>query len=452
MKSIQLTPIEIVGKLDKYIIGQLEAKKKVAIALRNKWRKQQIKTDIKQEIRPKNIILIGPTGTGKTEIARRLASLTDSPFIKVEATKFTEVGYVGRDVESMIRDLLSISIKICMEKAMLNVMSSAKKKSEEYILDLLLPQNIQAQKEENIKNKDISYTRDKLRTMLKSNMLDNKIVNIEVQTNLSSKLYTDMNNNEFNSAINTLQDILQNTFKYLKSSKKKQLTVREALKIVAEHEAYKLIDKNEINKQAVLYTEENGIIFIDEIDKIIANQYKNGTDISREGVQRDLLPIVEGTIVYTKFGPINTQNILFITAGAFHANSPSDLIPELQGRFPIKVLLNNLTEDDFVKILFEPENSLIKQYQALLSSDNIYLNFEICGIREIAKIALYMNTEIENIGARRLYLLIESLIEHESFHAPYEKYKKKDIVIDKKYVKSILKHFIVNHAIHNSIL
>jgi ATP-dependent HslUV protease ATP-binding subunit HslU len=445
-KNLQLTPVEIVNELNKYIVGQFNAKKTVAIALRNKWRRKNMPTKIKSETNPKNIILIGPTGSGKTELAKRIASFIDSPFIKIEATKFTEIGYVGRDVESMIRDLLFISIKMCTEKAIKNTINIAKKIAENRVLKLLLTNEILRFSDNNVNNKEI---KEKLREMLEKGLLDNRMISIEIQGDTSNDMYY---NNGLDDITNNLQDIMHNTFKYLKKNKKKQLKIKDAIRIISNNESYKLIDKNEINKKAIINTEENGIIFIDEIDKIISRQYKNGTEVSREGVQRDILPIVEGSSVQTRFGVINTHNILFIAAGAFHTSDPSDLIPELQGRFPIKVSLDNLKEEDLVKILFEPKNSLIKQYQSLLFNDHVDINFEMSGIKEIAKISAHMNIEMENIGARRLYTIFEKLMEDISYHAPYLNRDIKIINIDKKYVNEKLKIFMIKNSYNKNIL
>jgi ATP-dependent HslUV protease ATP-binding subunit HslU len=446
-KNIEsLTPIQIVNKLNKYIVGQSNAKRSVALALRNKWRKQQITTAIKNEIIPKNIILIGGTGTGKTEIARRLAKITNSPFVKVEATKFTEVGYVGRDVESMIRDLLFVAIKMCTDRAIEEVSEEASIASENYILDILISKYSKI----NSGNEKIyQFSRNKLKQILKSGNLDNHMISIEVtrrKTPLSSS------NNNLDDVTQNFQDIIQNTFQYLNKATRKSLTIKEALKIIKHEESYKLIDLDNINTVALKYAEDNGIIFIDEIDKIIGKQARGDAGISREGVQRDILPIVEGSIVQTRYGAINTHNILFISAGSFYTSSTADLIPELQGRFPIKVFLNNLCEEDFMRILVEPRNSLVKQYQALLIKDNLNVIFKDSGITELAKVAAYVNSEVENIGARRLYAVMENLLEEESFNAPHDQDTIKDIIIDNVYVSQKLSHLIQNDVIHRDIL
>ncbi len=408
----ELTPREIVAELDKYIVGQDRAKRAVAIALRNRWRRQQVPPPLQEEIYPKNIIMIGPTGVGKTEIARRLARLSGSPFLKVEATKFTEVGYVGRDVESMIRDLTHIAVEMVRAEEQKRVEEKAAFLAEERLLDLLLPPiSTEAQRAA-----DMSATRERFREKLRRGELDERYVELEVSQKplpmVEVFAATGLEDLE-----QQLRDMMGNLFP--RRPKRKRVKVKEALEILKQEEAAKLIDMDKVTREAIRRVETSGIIFIDEIDKIAARAGTGaGPDVSREGVQRDLLPIVEGTTVNTRYGMVRTDHILFIASGAFHVAKPSDLIPELQGRFPIRVELDPLTQKDFVRILTEPENALIKQYVALLKTEGVTLEFTPEGIEEIARIAYEVNERTENIGARRLYTVMERLLEEISFEAP----------------------------------
>jgi len=405
-----LTPEEIVARLDRYIIGQSEAKKAVAIALRNRWRRQRVKGKIKEEIYPNNIILIGPTGVGKTEIARRLADLANAPFVKVEASRYTEVGYVGRDVESMVRDLVEIAVSMVREEKYRTVEEKARQYAEERILDIILPGPVR-----NDKNGTNNQTREKIRTLLRQNKLDDRIVEIEVARRSTPfiEIFSQSGIEDFSIAI---EEALGN--KLPKKKKKKKMTVKEAMRYLQIEETDRLIDMDEVINEARERAEQTGIIFIDEIDKIAGSGITSGPDVSREGVQRDLLPIVEGSSVMTKYGMVKTDHILFIAAGAFHNKKPSDLIPELQGRFPIRVELSPLTKEDFCRILVEPENSLIKQYIALFKTEGIELEFTDDAINAIAETAAKVNESTENIGARRLHTVMSKLLEELLYTAP----------------------------------
>ncbi len=423
----ELTPRQIVAELDKYIIGQEKAKRAVAIALRNRWRRQQVPPPLSEEIYPKNIILIGPTGVGKTEIARRLARLSNSPFLKVEATKFTEVGYVGRDVESMIRDLVHIAVEMVREEEQKRVQEKAAYLAEERVLDLLLPVT-------EAESASLSTTREKFREKLRRGELDDKYVEIELSTKPTPmvEVFAAAGLEDLEQQ---LRDMMGNLFP--RRPKRKRMKVKEALELLKQEEANKLIDMDKVTKEAIRRVETSGIIFIDEIDKIAARTGGGSTpDVSREGVQRDLLPIVEGTTVNTRYGMVRTDHILFIASGAFHVAKPSDLIPELQGRFPIRVELDPLTEEDFVRILTEPENALVKQYKALLATEGVTLEFTPEGVAEIARIAYEVNEQTENIGARRLYTVMEKLLEDISFEAPDVAPTK--VVITAEYVREKL--------------
>ncbi len=407
-----LTPREIVAELDKFVVGQKAAKRAVAIALRNRWRRQQLPAEVAEEIQPKNILMIGSTGVGKTEIARRLARLARAPFLKVEASKFTEVGYVGRDVESMIRDLVEIAATMVREEKRAAVRESAAQKAEDRLLQLLIPVPPPSPEVEHVT--DFSETIEKFRHKLRSGSLDSRMVEVEVEDNTgpSFEMFTPQGVEEV--GIN-LKEMMPGLFS---RRQKQQMTVRGAREILEQQEAEALIDRQQVSRDARRLVEQGGIIFLDEIDKIAGRESQHGPDVSREGVQRDLLPIIEGSTVSTKYGAVKTDHILFIAAGAFHMSKPSDLIPELQGRLPIRVELDSLTEDDFVKILTEPETALTKQYRALLSTENVNLDFQEDAIREIARLAVEVNQNTQNIGARRLATLLERLLDEVSFEAP----------------------------------
>ena len=438
------TPREIVSELDKYIVGQKDAKRAVAIALRNRWRRQQVPDPLRDEIAPKNIIMIGPTGVGKTEIARRLAKLAQAPFLKIEASKFTEVGYVGRDVESMIRDLTELAVNMMKAEESRKVQQRADEMAEERLLDLLLPSSRKGPQKE---GEDQEATREKLRKLLKAGKLNEKYVEVEVvDRNLPIvEIFSASGLEEMDVNI---KDMFGSLFP--KKKKQRKVKVPEALTILSQEEAYKLIDMDSVIKQAVERVEQSGIIFLDEIDKIAGRESSFGPDVSREGVQRDILPIVEGTTVTTKYGMVRTDHILFVAAGAFHVSKPSDLIPELQGRFPIRVELDSLGRGDLVRILTEPENALIKQYTALLETESVKVRFTEDGIAEIAEMATLINERTENIGARRLYTMMEKLLDEISFDAP--EMSGKSMVIDAKYVREKLKGFVEDEDLSRYIL
>lgn len=438
------TPRETVSELDKFIIGQKDAKRSVAIALRNRWRRQQIPEPLRDEIAPKNIIMIGPTGVGKTEIARRLARLAQAPFLKIEASKFTEVGYVGRDVESMVRDLTDQAVNMVKADEARKVKQKAEEVAEERLLDLLLPAGRKGTPRE---GEDSKETREKLRKLLRAGKLNEKYVEVEVMDrNLPMvEIFTASGMEEMD--IN-IKEMFGNLFP--KKKKQRKVKVPEALQLISQEEAQKLIDMDAVIKQAINRVEQSGIIFLDEIDKIAGRESSYGPDVSREGVQRDLLPIVEGTTVTTKYGVVKTDHILFIAAGAFHVSKPSDLIPELQGRFPIRVELDSLKKADLIRILTEPENALIKQYTALMETESVALNFSEDAIEEISEMAALINERTENIGARRLYTIMERLLDEISFDAP--EMSGKTMVIDSAYVKEKLKGFVEDEDLSRFIL
>ena len=449
-----LTPQEIVAALDKYIIGQDKAKKAVAIALRNRWRRKQVPPPLRDEIAPKNILMIGPTGVGKTEIARRLATLTNSPFVKVEATKFTEVGYVGRDVESIIRDLVDMAVNMVKQEETKKVILQAKEMAEERLLDLLLPRPKKRVSREDayleVVQKGSSYepVREKMRDMLKEGKLNERFVELETTEKALPVMEI------FSVAGLEEMDIsFREMFESMlpKKKKRKKVKIPEALEILTQEESQKLIDMDKVISIAKKRVEEAGIVFIDEIDKVTtSDSTRRGPDVSREGVQRDLLPVIEGTTVNTKYGMVRTDHILFIAAGAFHVAKPSELIPELQGRLPIRVELDSLGEKEFKRILTEPENALVKQYKALLKTEGIEIEFEEQAIEEIAKIAVDVNEKTENIGARRLYTIMEKLLEDISFEAPQRKGER--IIIDTDYVQSKLSDVVKDVDLSRYIL
>ena len=440
----QLTPAEIVHELDRHIIGQSEAKRAVAIALRNRWRRLQLATDLRNEVSPKNILMIGPTGVGKTEIARRLAKLANAPFIKVEATKFTEVGYVGRDVESIIRDLMDTSINMLREEQMQAVQTSAEDRAEDRILDILLPEP--RNESEDTPASEESSTRQMFRKKLRQGELDDKEIDIELdQVNIGVEIMTPPGMEEMTSQ---LQSMFSNMGQGKKSSQR--LSIKEALKRVREEEAAKLINEDEIKSQALHAVEQTGIVFIDELDKVAKRSETTGADISREGVQRDLLPLIEGCSVSTKYGVIKTDHILFIASGAFHLAKPSDLIPELQGRLPIRVELSALTPEDFERILTEPKASLTEQYQALMAIEGVALEFAKEGIARIAHLAWQVNEGTENIGARRLHTVLERLLEELSFSA--NDLADSTVTVDEAYVNEHLANLVSNTDLSRFIL
>jgi ATP-dependent HslUV protease ATP-binding subunit HslU len=453
-----LTPRQIVAELDKYVVGQANAKRSVAVALRNRMRRQKLAPELAEDVLPKNIIMIGPTGVGKTEIARRLARLTNSPFLKVEASRFTEVGYVGRDVESMVRDLVEVAIDMVREEKVDEVAEKAEQNAEERLLDLLLPPPPLVRKHEKIPGdndegraaavqEQFQRTREKLRAQLREGKLDDREVEVETRDRsmpafeiISSQGIEEMDIN--------IKDVLPGLFG--QRTKKRRMHVTEAMDYLIQEEENRLIDMDQVTRAAVERAEQSGIIFLDEIDKIAGRERGQGPDVSREGVQRDILPIVEGTTVNTRYGMIRTDHVLFIAAGAFHVSKPSDLIPELQGRFPIRVELHSLTTEDFIRILKEPKSALVKQYTALLETEGIKLSFSDDALEEVAKFAAAVNEATENIGARRLHTIMEKLLDEISFEGP--DLKKKTVRVDAAYVQKQLADIVRNTDLSRYIL
>jgi len=455
-----LTPKKIVEKLDQYIIGQHEAKRAVAIALRNRWRRQNVPPELGEEISPKNIIMIGPTGVGKTEIARRLAKLDNSPFIKVEASKFTEVGYVGRDVESMVRDLTELSISMIKTEEQGRVRARAAELAEDRLLDILLPPKsaekkttdmITAENGVTIEAESLSEpdtTREKLRRLLREGRLDGRFVELEVTEARSGPMIEIFSSSGIEDMGLNVKDMLGNLFPQKK--KKRRVKIPEAIEILSEEEAQRLVDMEKVTKTAIERVEQAGIVFLDEIDKIVGSDGSHGPDVSREGVQRDLLPIVEGSTVNTRYGMVRTDHILFIAAGAFSSTKPSDLIPELQGRFPIRVELNSLGKEEFIRILTEPHNALVRQYTEMMATEGVRIAFTEDAVAAIAETATLVNDRMENIGARRLYTIMESLLDEISFDAP--EMRGQEVVIDADYVARQLDEIVEDEDLSRYIL
>jgi len=444
----ELTPKKIVSELDRFIIGQDDAKKAVAIALRNRYRRRKLPPELADEVSPKNILMIGPTGVGKTEISRRLAKLTSSPFLKIEASKFTEVGYVGRDVESMIRDLAQMAVSLVKTEKLNEVRGKAEKNAEEKLLDILLPPPRKPSSDQDSEEATAKFreTREKLRSQLHAGVLEERQVEIEVKESFSSpfEIFSSSGVEEIGIQIQEMIPGLGG------KTKRRKVKIKEAIPYLIEAEQQRLIDMDQISKLAVEKVENSGIIFLDELDKVSGRESMHGPEVSREGVQRDLLPIIEGTTVNTRYGLVRTDHILFIGAGAFHVSKPSDLIPEMQGRFPIRVELDSLDKKDFIRILTEPENALLKQYKALLATEKVKVNFTEDAADEIADIAEKINDTNENIGARRLYTVMEKVMEDISFSAP--DIKKKNIPVDRKYVQKQLKNIIEDQDLSRFIL
>ena len=452
--AANLTPAAIVAELDRYIVGQKKAKRAVAVALRNRWRRQRVEGHLREEIAPKNIIMIGPTGVGKTEIARRLAKLAGAPFLKVEASKFTEVGYVGRDVDSIVRDLMEVSVKLVKDEEATKVRPRAREAAEERLLDLLLPRRARNYSEKPGDGAahgrgDDNGTREKLRGLLREGKLDEREVEVEVLEDQSPFLQIFGGQGVEEMGLGGIKDMLGNLGK---KSRRRKLKIPQALDVLTGQEAERLIDLDYVGRESVSRAENAGIVFLDEIDKIASGSgiERHGPDVSREGVQRDLLPIVEGATVTTKYGPVRTDHVLFIAAGAFHIAKPSDLIPEMQGRFPIRVELEALTDEDFVRILTEPKNALTAQYEALLATEGIHIEFQPDAIREIATIAAQVNSRSHNIGARRLHTVMERLLDELSFSAPDIGPQK--VLITRDYVRDRLGELAADEELSNYIL
>lgn len=440
----ELTPREIVAELDRYIVGQEAAKRAVAVAVRNRWRRQQLGEEMRQEIAPRNILMIGPTGVGKTEIARRLARLTGAPFVKVEATKYTEVGYYGRDVESMVRDLVESAISLVREEERQKVKDEASRRAEKRLLSLLAP-IVEDDENEEAAPRNRRRTREKVRAMLQAGELDERMVEITVERKAVPLMMTGIGTEQIDLDLQSMfEKILP------KQTTRTEVPVREARKLLFEQECDALINEEQIHQRAIRLAENLGIIFIDELDKVVASEGGKGPDVSRQGVQRDLLPIVEGTTVQTRYGYVRTDHVLFVAAGAFHKTSPSDLMPELQGRFPIRVELSALSKADFIRILTEPRNALLKQYEALLATEGVSLRFTPDAVEALAEYAFQLNQSMQNIGARRLYTIMERLVEDLSFEAPER--RGTEAVIDAAYVRSRLEPVVHNQDLSQFIL